>query len=218
MVADDPESFADIGGHAQTGEDIKSWDESSDADKPPKPAAHCLLCWLRRIFRDPPSIPAPPGRPEIAVSYNTLAEFYNFGAKLAELFSNRTHYLVPLMKASNSQDANDMKSLDMALLFVPELGEVELLNDGLEIHHLLPREFEGIFEEAGLDIEEYTVTIRKSKHRLRVGNGLHTNLNPGGNWNRVWEKFLANPKNRTAPVILEQLDRMILNSFHSGPA
>jgi hypothetical protein len=67
-----------------------------------------------------------------------------------------------------------------------------------------------------LDIEKFTITIRRSKHRLRAGEGLHTNLNLGGNWNKQWERFLANPSNRTKARILEQLHEMIVRSF--GPA
>lgn len=119
------------------------------------------------------------------------------------------------MSPRNKRDAEDMQSLDMALLFLPEIGEEVMVKDGLEIHHLLPKQFEGIFKEAGLEVEEFTVKIRASRHRLRSGPGLHTIK--GGDWNGVWQKFLDTKANRTVPKILDQMYKMIQENFWTTP-
>jgi hypothetical protein len=145
----------------------------------------------------------------------------NFGNRLGYILSGNSNLrdrVMPTMKPQNAKDAADMEGLEIAVLLVPDIGEVELLGDGLEAHHLLPQEFKEIFEAegVGLKVEDYTITIRRSKHRLRIGKGLHTNLSPGGNWNKIWEKFLRDETNRTAPRILDQMHKMVLDAFHNG--
>jgi hypothetical protein len=150
--------------------------------------------------------------------YNSVAGASKAGKSLAYVLGGKHSLLkqMPYMKPTNEADSKSLRVMDLAALFVPGVGEEEVLEDGLELHHLLLKEFKDIFEAADLDIEDFTITIRKSKHRLKSGPGLHT-IN-GGRWNRVWREFLANPSNRTAPKILEQLDKMILEHFWDGAA
>ena len=77
-------------------------------------------------------------------------------------------------------------------------------DDPFEIHHLLPKKFRAYFERAGLDIEDHTLTMRRSEHRLRPG-GVHTGPD---NWNKQWADFFNNNPNANANQILNQLKVM----------
>jgi predicted lipoprotein DUF2380 len=48
--------------------------------------------------------------------------------------------------------------------------------------------------------------MSSQEHRLKP-KGIHTK--GGGNWNKVWTEFLADPRNRTVPRIMRQLEKMI---------
>jgi hypothetical protein len=78
--------------------------------------------------------------------------------------------------------------------------------DPIEQHHLLPKEFEEEFNAVGLDIEDFTMPLPRSQHRLNP-NGIHTNA--GGNWNGVWRAFFDTHPTYTADDVLQQLARMM---------
>jgi RHS repeat-associated protein len=63
--------------------------------------------------------------------------------------------------------------------------ELEFIKDKVERHHLLPKQFKPYFKAVGLNIEDYTIDLTKSKHRLKP-NGIHTGTE---NWNRQWKNF-----------------------------
>ncbi len=77
----------------------------------------------------------------------------------------------------------------------------------IEMHHLLPKskKFRSFFEGAGLDIEDFKIPLPKDAHRLKP-NGIHTN--GGGNWNKVWKKYIDEYPNASRSDILEQMKRM----------
>ena len=77
--------------------------------------------------------------------------------------------------------------------------------DPLERHHLLPKQFENYFKRADLEIEEYTVDLSRSDHRLKP-DGLHTGPD---NWNSVWKKFIDDNPVPDKDRILQQLDKMM---------
>jgi len=64
-----------------------------------------------------------------------------------------------------------------------------------EAHHLLPKtqKFAQRFADAGLTVDEYILYIEQHAHRLKP-SGLHTVS--GGNWNKVWEDFLKQPRTK----------------------
>src|SRR5262249_48056805 len=96
------------------------------------------------------------------------------------------------------------------LLLLPGTGEEEgAVKAGQEVHHLLPqaKKLKAIFESLGFDIEKFTIKMNKAEHRLKAAKGIHTNA--GGNWNKVWTRFLKDPKNRTVPQVLKQLEKMM---------
>ena len=46
-------------------------------------------------------------------------------------------------------------------------------------------------------------------HRLKSGNGIHTNSNPlGKDWNAVWSDFIIKYPNASQQQILQQLEDM----------
>jgi hypothetical protein len=73
------------------------------------------------------------------------------------------------------------------------------------VHHQLPREFRPQFEAVGLDIEDFTIELPKSTHRLKP-DGLHTGSE---NWNKQWSDFFEKVgDNYTAQDVLDQLSKM----------
>jgi hypothetical protein len=73
-----------------------------------------------------------------------------------------------------------------------------------EQHHQLPQQFKERFENAGLDIEDYKISLDRSTHRLKP-DGLHTGNN---SWNKQWNDFFRQFPNVGKPEILNQLDKM----------
>ena len=76
----------------------------------------------------------------------------------------------------------------------------------IHTHHLLPRQFRGKFEQAGLDIEDYTVELPRDFHEGIHGKG-------GGDawinsWNQQWKRFFDRNRNPSRDLILQQLEAM----------
>ena len=112
MVADDPDSFADLDGHDT------------------RPAGRCLFCrifkWFGGGLKSPGSVPLPPGNPELGTLWNAGVGIYNFAAKLGYVLSGSSRALnvqFPTFRPMNDSDARDMNSLQLALLLVPDVGE-----------------------------------------------------------------------------------------------
>jgi hypothetical protein len=169
MVAADPESFADLDGH------------DPDPDRPKKDAHCSFFCRLRIVFsQKQKTVPAPPGFGGPASIYNAAAGFFNFSQRLGYVASGDRRLLdnrMPYMRSTNKEDAEVMDKMDLAILLIPIPGlEEEEAVEIIERHHLLLQEkaLKEIFESVGLDIEEFTIRIRQSKHRLKSGEGLHT--------------------------------------------
>jgi RHS repeat-associated protein len=78
----------------------------------------------------------------------------------------------------------------------------------IDFHHLLPRKFEGFFEKAGLNIEDYKIPLDSGQHN-RIPGGIHTIS--GGNWNKVWANFFEANPSATMDQILQQLAQMRLD-------
>ena len=77
-----------------------------------------------------------------------------------------------------------------------------------EVHHGLPEQFSDWFKSKGIDINsgEYYYDLPTGLHRLKDGNGIHTNNNVyGKNWNAVWKEFKNNNPNANKTEILEFL-------------
>src|SRR6185369_1803881 len=72
-----------------------------------------------------------------------------------------------------------------------------------EEHHLLPQQFRTTFEAMGIDIDRYTVRMYRWRHKMKE-LGLHSR-----GWNKEWETFLSNPRNRTPGRVFNKLQRMI---------
>ncbi|MDD1505808.1 DNRLRE domain-containing protein [Lysinibacillus sp. CNPSo 3705] len=80
-----------------------------------------------------------------------------------------------------------------------------------EVHHGLPEEFHDWFKDQKVDINDpkYYYDLPKEIHRLKVGDGIHTNNSPlGNNWNAVWKEFIADNPHATKEQIEEQLKYM----------
>jgi hypothetical protein len=103
--------------------------------------------------------------------------------------------------------AETVESLEPGIVSsVREVVEAGTTGAAAETHHLLPREstLKSYFESAGLNIDDYTVSIDKATHRLRP-DGVHTG---SSSWNKQWKEFMAaNPK-ASQQEILQQLESM----------
>ena len=75
-----------------------------------------------------------------------------------------------------------------------------------ELHHLLPQanEFKDFFKQAGLNIEDFKITLNKAAHRLKP-NGIHTGP---ANWNKIWRDFKQSNPHASKEQILKQLEKM----------
>ena len=65
-------------------------------------------------------------------------------------------------------------------------------DDGyVEYHHIFPRQYAEVFQEKGINVDDFTVALTKKDHR---GKDVGIQYNPN-NWNAEWEEFLtANPE------------------------
>jgi Predicted lipoprotein of unknown function (DUF2380) len=61
-------------------------------------------------------------------------------------------------------------------------------------------------DDAGSDIEKYTIDLDKAAHRLKPG-GLHTGKG-AENWNGAWKEFFDGNPNASKQQILEKLAEM----------
>ncbi|WP_190273715.1 RHS repeat-associated core domain-containing protein [Granulicella mallensis] len=102
---------------------------------------------------------------------------------------------------------NDSQRIGAGIIFagmlaIPDAGEA---TDAIEIHHLLPRQFASFFERAGLDVEDHTIPLGRTQHRLKP-NGVHAQGSDG--WNQTWARWIENNGNASKQQILAQLARM----------
>ncbi|HUO92003.1 MAG TPA: DUF2380 domain-containing protein, partial [Rhizomicrobium sp.] len=68
-------------------------------------------------------------------------------------------------------------------------------------HHIFPQQFRKFFEQRGIDIDQYTVTIDASTHLQGVhGSGLG---GPPGQWNEAWADFITRNPNATRQQIFD---------------
>jgi hypothetical protein len=91
-----------------------------------------------------------------------------------------------------------------------QAGEKLLAYSGkLADHHVMPRQFENFFKKAGINIDNYTVTL---DHNITHLKGVHGAGNMGqmpGRWNQIWSEWIgANPK-ATAKEIFQQAGKMM---------
>jgi RHS repeat-associated protein len=88
---------------------------------------------------------------------------------------------------------------------------VEVHRDGqvytADVHHLLPppTEFRKYFDDANLNIEDYTIDLSRDLH-IDIHSG--TGMGRGGAWNNAWREFFRQNPNASADQILEQMNRM----------
>jgi RHS repeat-associated protein len=171
MVANDPESFSDLDGH----------------DALPGGQCHSVWCrisdWVHGALASPGTVPLPPGDSEAGVLWNAVASTYNFGAKLGYVLSGNPKTLnhqIPVFKAMRKSDAQSMSNMEMALLFVPELGEEEFAT---QLHHIATNKgttyvsvFEDIFAEAGMTLEDSENLVRLRGHVGRHTNTYHEHV------------------------------------------
>jgi hypothetical protein len=124
MVADDPESFADLDGHGPCLlRDAQPCvgDFQANSNKPPKKAVTCTLCRIWNWFtaKDPDYDPF--GKTFV----NTFLELNNLRNRVAGAIQNAidgTHEQpkqFPLLQPSSDAEASSMENLNFAFLFVP---------------------------------------------------------------------------------------------------
>nr|WP_279233570.1 DUF2380 domain-containing protein [Clostridium estertheticum] len=80
-----------------------------------------------------------------------------------------------------------------------------------EIHHGLPEKYKEWFEDKRMEVNsgEYFFDLPKDVHRLKDGNGIHTNNSPlGKEWNTIWHEFKRDRPNATKEQILAKLNKM----------
>lgn len=111
--------------------------------------------------------------------------FFFRGLKCVRIFLNKIYDSQPHFKIYNTPPEGAGKGV-------------------IEQHHQLPKQFKDKFEKAGLNIEDYTISLDKADHRLKPG-GLHTGSE---NWNKQWKKFFDKNPSATKGDILKQLSKM----------
>lgn len=77
-----------------------------------------------------------------------------------------------------------------------------------EVHHGLPEQFREYFERAHIDIDtgEYYFDLPTDLHRLKSGNGIHTNSSAlGKTWNAEWMDYIDKNPNASKTQILDKL-------------
>ena len=83
-------------------------------------------------------------------------------------------------------------------------------------HHIFPQQFRAAFEGAGINIDDYTVTLDQTTHLRGVhGGGLPNSGMPGG-WNRQWAQFLDTNPGASAQEVYQQAGRMMDDFGLSG--
>jgi len=173
MVAEDPESFADLDGHDGWGAgsdnnptiqpgDVEWMFQETLSSRPPKPAGKCgFLCLLKFVFFGDPhkTRPAPdaedPVGPAIA---NGAVGLVNLAGRAACALSSGCTSVRqdPYYKPRTQQQAREMNQVDLALLFLPGFEEEGLAT---QEHHIATwygrygKILSDFFEEAGMDIK-----------------------------------------------------------------
>ncbi len=78
-------------------------------------------------------------------------------------------------------------------------------------HHLLPRQFQRFFEERGIDIDSFTVSLGEITHLKGIhGSGLGKYP---GRWNKEWTHWIEANPNATSKDIYQQVGRM-MDRYH----
>jgi hypothetical protein len=83
-------------------------------------------------------------------------------------------------------------------------------------HHIFPQQFRKFFEQKGINIDKFTVTVGKTTHL----KGLHGKGNAGlpGKWNKRWLTFIEENPNASTSEIYQfggkLMDEYKLNNLH----
>ena len=85
-----------------------------------------------------------------------------------------------------------------------KIGDAISITGKVETHHLLPKQFKHWFDKAGLSIDDYTIKMNAGDHRFKP-KGIHTGSD---NWNKQWQKFMAENPKAGKQAILDQLEKM----------
>ncbi|WP_296615752.1 RHS repeat-associated core domain-containing protein [Sphingomonas sp.] len=96
--------------------------------------------------------------------------------------------------------------------FFRGLGEIiipqaKAQSDPIEIHHLLPQQYESFFAARGFNINDvqYLLPIPRSLHRCKP-YGLHTT--EGGDWNGTWGAWISKNPLASPSDVMRQLNQM----------
>lgn len=74
-------------------------------------------------------------------------------------------------------------------------------------HHIFPQQFIRYFEEKGIDIHKYTISIGETTHL----KGIHGSGYGGmpGRWNKKWEQFISNNTEATSKDIYQFAGKLL---------
>ncbi|HMX24700.1 MAG TPA: DUF2380 domain-containing protein [Blastocatellia bacterium] len=96
-------------------------------------------------------------------------------------------------------------------------GGVLLLKGGLSFgklfpkHHIFPQALRGVFRNAGINIDNYTIRLSRALHQSIHGNR-------GGPWVNAWREFFRQNPNATAEEIYKQAGKMLYDfQIPGGP-
>jgi len=71
-------------------------------------------------------------------------------------------------------------------------------------HHVFPQQFRRFFEEKGINIDDYTVTVGESTHLKGLhGKGIEGIPELSGRWNQKWSTFVESNPDATAKEIYQ---------------
>lgn len=80
-----------------------------------------------------------------------------------------------------------------------------------EVHHGFPEQFSDWFTSKGIDINsgEWYFDLTPEMHRLKSGNGIHTNNSHAGmTWNKAWEVFIGGSDDALVEDIVDEFNRL----------
>jgi RHS repeat-associated protein len=136
-----------------------------------------------------------------------LGEFYGGGFDAQNSANADPNYLV-LKRLWNAASPQQRANLENQYSFLARFGAMRRAHGTVEVHHLLPQEFESWFRRQGIQ------NINDKRFLIPLARGSHKNLHGKGgmpSWNAVWREFQIIYPNATPKQILRQLQHMRKN-------
>jgi RHS repeat-associated protein len=113
-----------------------------------------------------------------------------------------------LRRMWNNSTVGHQLELEQQFSFLAQYGNARRANGLVEVHHLLPVQFQSIFESLGLNIHDHQFVVPLSREIHKVEHGKGGGILFERNWNNQWRDFFRLHPNPSRSSILRQVKKM----------